>query len=245
MTDPLDPAMAQPLRRRGQASAPGLPTRVQELRRGLSHGLPLGREVFTLPLLLLTVTALGGVRVGDTGVLALVPPTLISLVLAVLLMAAMVGAGTLAPQRLANAHRNGLENASGVAVLLTLLAASAQVFTLLTPPTGLLAFVFTTFFVLLLWNTLAVGPDRRQLLRSLAVVFGGAFMLKFVVFAAIYDTHGGLLRRVMITLLEGVSVGALGFTPDGTITGYVAFVTLGLFFVAVVMLPGRQATIHG
>ncbi len=183
-------------------------------------------------------------RVNDSGALALVPPSLISLVLAVLLVAAMVGAGALAPHRLANPHRSGLENASGVAVLLALLAASAQVFTMLTPPTGLLAFVVTTFFALLLWNTLAVGPDRRQLLRSLAVVFGGAFILKFVIFAAIYDSHGGLLRRVVVTLLEGVSLGALGFTPDGAATGYVAFATLALFFVGVTMLPGRQNTIQ-
>ena len=239
MTEPVDPTLAQELRHWGQA-----PNRIrtQELRRRSQspQDLPVGREAFTLPLLLLTVAAVGGVRIGETGALALVPPSLISLVLAVLLMAAMVGAGALAPHRLANAHRSGLENASGVAVLIALVAASAQVFTMLTPPTGLLAFVFTTFFVLLLWNTLAVGPDRRQLVRSLGVVFGGAFILKFVVFAAIYDTHGGLLRRVMVTLLEGVSLGALGFTPDGAVTGYVAFATLGLFLIALVMLPGRQ-----
>ena len=85
----------------------------------------------------------------------------------------------------------------------------------MTPATGLLAFVVTTFFVLLLWNTLAVEPDRRQLLRSLLVVFGGAFVLKFVVLAAIYEPQGGLLRRVMLTMLEGVSLGTLGFVPDG------------------------------
>ena len=104
----------------------------------------------------------------------------------------------------------------------------------------LLAFVFTTFLVLLLWNTLAAEPDRRQLLRSLLVVFGGAFVLKFVVLAALYEPQGGLLRRVMLTLLEGVSLGTLGFVPDGAATGYLAFVTLGLYFVALVLLPGRR-----
>ena len=125
--------------------------------------------------------------------------------------------------------------------LCSLLAATAQVFTLVTPATGLLAFVFTTFFALLLWNTLAVEPDRRQLLRSLLVVFGGAFVLKFVVLAAIYEPQGGLLRRVMLTLLEGVSLGTLGFVPDGAATGYLAFVTLGLYFVALIMLPADRS----
>jgi hypothetical protein len=208
--------------------------------RPTPYDLPIGREAFTLPLLLLTVAALGGLRVAAGGHLSFEPPSLVSLLLGVLLLATLVNAGALAPDRLASARRQALENASGLVVLLSLLLAAAQVFTLLTPARGLLEFVFATFFLLLLWNTLAVGPDRRRLLRGLAVIFGGTFLLKFVVLAAVYDPQGGLLRRVMITLLEGVSLGALGFDPDSTATGYVAFVTLGLFLCALILLPGRQ-----
>jgi hypothetical protein len=202
--------------------------------------LPVGREAFTLPLLLLTTAGLGGLRVGAAGQLGFVPPSLVSLLLGVLLLGTLVRAGALAPERLAGARRTGLENASGATVLVALFLASAQVFTLLTPTRGLLAFVFTTFFLLLLWNTLAAEPDRRQLLRSLAVMFGGTFLLKFVVLAAVYDPRGGLLQRVMVTLLEGVSLGALGFDPDGAVTGYVAFASLGLFLFGLTLLPGRQ-----
>jgi len=205
---------------------------------------PVVREAFTLPLLLLTVGALGGVRVATGGGLALVPPSLMSLILATVLVGALVRSGTLAPGLLVNDRRTPLANTSGVVVLVALLAATAQVFTLVTPATGLLAFVVTAFFVLLLWNTLAVEPDRRQLLRSLAVVFGGAFVLKFVVLAALYEPEIGLLRRVLLTLLEGVSLGTLGFVPDGAATGYLAFVTLGLYFVALVLLPGSRSHNH-
>jgi hypothetical protein len=118
--------------------------------------------------------------------------------------------------------------------------ASAQVFALVTPSAGFLAFVFTAFYVLLLWNTLAVEPDRRQLLRSLLVVLGGAFVLKFVVLAAVYDPSSGLLRRVVLAMVEGVSLGALGFVPDGPATGYLAFATLAGFFLALILLPGRR-----
>jgi hypothetical protein len=202
---------------------------------------PVGREAITLPMLFLTVSALGGVRVAQGGSLALVPPSLMSLILATVLVSALVRSRALVPHRLLNDQRGPLANSSGVVVLISLLAASAQVFTLVTPAKGLLAFVFTTFFVLLLWNTLAAEPDRRQLLRSLLVVFGGAFVLKFVVLAALYEPQGGLLRRVMLTLLEGVSLGTLGFVPDGAATGYLAFVTLGLYFVALVMLPADRS----
>jgi hypothetical protein len=209
------------------------------LRPRLEREIPVGREAVTLPLLLLTVTALGGLRVAQGGQLALVPPSLVSLVLAVVLMSALVRAGALVPGRLVGDTRTPLQNCSGAVVLVSLLTASAQAFTLVTPSAGLLAFMMTVVFALLLWNTLAVEPDRRQLLRSLLVLFGGAFVVKFVVLAAIYDQNGGLLRRVLLTLLDGVALGTLGFVPDGAATGYLAFVTLALFFVALTLLPGR------
>jgi hypothetical protein len=205
-----------------------------------SRELPVGREALTLPLLLLTVAALGGVRVSQTGALALLPPSLMSLILGVGLLGVLVRSGALVPARLVNDHRSALENASGAVVLAALVAASAQIFSMVTPSAGLLAFVFTVFFVLLLWNTLAVEPDRRQVLRSLLVVFGGAFVLKYVVLAAIYEPDGGLLRRVLLTMLEGVSLGTLGFVPDGAATGYIAFFTLAMYFIALVLLPSRR-----
>jgi hypothetical protein len=212
------------------------------LRRPIATAgdLPVGREAITLPVLLLTVAALGGVRVTTAGALAFVAPSLMSLVLGVLLVATLVQSGALAPDRLMNGHRTPLENASGAVVGASLLVASAQVFTLVTPAAGFLAFVFTAFYLLLLWNTLAVEPDRRQLLRSLLVVLGGAFILKFVVLAAVYDPASGLLRRVVLAMVEGVSLGALGFVPDGPATGYLAFATLAGFFLSLTLLPGRR-----
>lgn len=240
MTKPPDRVREVPLPSGPSLEGPGL-AHAELLRVRGARELPVGREAFTLPMLLLTVAALGGVRVSQAGALAFVPPSLMSLILGVGLLGVLVRSGALIPARLVNDHRSALENASGALVLATLVAASAQVFSLVTPAAGLLAFVFTIFFVLLLWNTLAVEPDRRQVLRSLFVVFGGAFVLKFVVLAAIYEPDGGLLRRVLLTMLEGVSLGTLGFVPDGAATGYIAFLTLAMYFVALVLLPGRRA----
>ena len=220
------------------AQSAGLTPRVQGR---VPRDLPVGREAVTLPILLLTIAGAGGFRVDAAGTLALVPPSLIALVLSVLLISTLVRSGALAPDRLVNERRSPLENTSGAIVLVALLLASAQLFMLLTPATGFLGFVFIVFFVLLLWNTLAVSPDRRQLLRSLAVVFGGAFVLKFIVLASAYDSDGGLLHRVIVTMLQGVSLGALGFVPDGVATGYIAFVLLGLFFFSLTLLPGRRS----
>src|SRR5262249_13163379 len=143
---------------------------------------------FVLPLSFLTVAGAGGLRLAPTGgALSFVPPPLIALVLAVLLMGAMVRAGLLVPAALLGDERTGLENLSGAVVVLTLFLASAQLFTCLTPDSGVLRLVFNLFFLLLLWTTLAAQPDRVRLLRSLLVVFGWAYVVRYVALAALAD----------------------------------------------------------
>ena len=64
------------------------------------------REAIVLPIMILTVAGLGGLRLGQT--VLMVPPPLISLVLAVMLIGALVRAGAFAPYRLMNAGRSAL-----------------------------------------------------------------------------------------------------------------------------------------
>ena len=196
------------------------------------------RESFVLPLVLLTVAAAGGLRLAPDGVsLSFVPPPLIALVLAVLLMGVMARAGLLLPTALVGDHRTGLENASGAVVVLTLFVASAQLFTCLTPDAGMLRLLFNLFFVFLLWNTLAAQPDRGRLLRSLAVVFGWAYVIRYIALAALADPQGGWTRRIVTALLEGASAGPVAGEPMAPLAGYVAFATVALYMIGLVLLP--------
>jgi hypothetical protein len=160
-----------------------------------------------------------------------------TLVLAVLLLGVMARSRLLHPELLVGEERTPLENACGVAVLLSLFLGSAQLFNCLTPDAGLLRVLVVVFFFFLLWNTMAALPDRVRLLRSLLVVFGGAFILKYVALAALYEPQGGMLKRVLTTLLEGVSLGSIEHRPDAPAVGYVAFFSIGLYFIGLVMLP--------
>jgi len=196
------------------------------------------REAVYLPVAFLSVALLGGVRIA--GRVALLPPSLFSLVLAMMLVAVLVSKGALAPERLMNAGRSGLANTSGFAVLITLFAASAQAFNLITPETGLPRLLFSVFLLTLLLNTLVSGADRVRTLRSLAVVFGSAFILKFIVLASLSDQTGGRLKRMLLVLLEGVTLGALTQDVMKPATGYLAFFTLALFLAALAMLPGED-----
>ena len=193
------------------------------------------REAVVLPTTFLTVALLGGLRIGSP--VLLVPPPLVSLVLAVILLAALVRAGVFAPAAIMRADRSPLENISGLTVLLTLFAGSAQVFTLVTPERGLLHAMFSICFFVQLTTTTAGVRGRRNMLRSLMVLLGSAFVLRFIVLESLYAPNGGMAKRLLTTLVEGASLGAIQYVPIGAATGYVAFLTLSLYMVGLMLLP--------
>jgi hypothetical protein len=210
---------------------------------GVSEALsePVGRRLTTptqeaiyLPLLLLTVSLLGGLRIADR--VTLLPPPLFALVLAMLLFGVLVRGRVLAPEKLMNDSRPTLANLNGLVVILATFFASAQMFNLTIPESGLPHLLFNVFLLVLLFNTLAGSPDRVSVLRSLAVIFGSAFTLKFVVLAALSDPDGGTLKRMLLVLVEGVTLGTLTQNPFHPATGYVAFVTIVLFLIGLSLL---------
>ena len=195
------------------------------------------REAFVLPLLFLTVALLGGVRVADR--IVLLPPPLFTLVLAFLLVGALVRSGALAPDRLMSATRSPLANVSGAVVIVTAFVAATQAFNVAIPESGLPRLLFSVFLLVLLVNTLAASPDRVRVLRSVLVIFGSAFILKFIVLAALSDPAGGWLKRVLVAMLEGLTLGTLSQDLYRPVTGYIAFVTLTLFVGSLALLPSR------
>lgn len=191
------------------------------------------RECFVLPGIFLTVTLLGGFRVAD-GV-RLVPPPLMALVLGMLLLGCLVRAGVVMPDRLMNSGRSAAANLSGLVVLMALFGACAQVFNLVTPDTGLLHVIFSVFFLIQLLTTMAAVRDRIALLRGLAVLLGSAFLIRFVALDALYAPEGGLVKRMMTAMMEGITLGALDYAANRPATGYVALFTLTIFMIGLVL----------
>jgi hypothetical protein len=101
------------------------------------------------------------------------------------------------------------------------------------------------FFLVQLLTTLTAVRDRRGMLRSLAVLLGCAFFLRFIALESLYAPGRGVLKRVMTALMEGITLGALDYAPNGAATGYVAFLALSLYLVGLVLLPagGRAQTL--
>jgi hypothetical protein len=197
------------------------------------------REAFVLPILFLTVALLGGLRTGVP--IRLIPPPLAALVLGMLLFAALARARVLLPDAFMNGMRKPLENANGVVVILTLFAASAQIFNLLTPDRGLFYVIFTVFFGVQLLTSLAAIEERRRMLRALGVLFGAAFVLRFIVLEALYGSEPTVLKRMLTVLLEGVTLGGLDYDAHTAVTGYAAFAALALYMIGLVLLPRAPA----
>jgi len=194
-------------------------------------------EVFYVPLLFLTVTLVGGLRVADRFVF--VRPPLSALVLAVLLVTALVRCGALAPQRLMHPGRSTLQNLSGATVLMTMFAAAVQAFNSVIPESGLPRLGVIVFLFVLLLNTIAASIDRTHVLRSTAVIHGSSFVLKFIVLAELSDPAGGWLKRALLATLAGVTLGTLTQEPFAPVTGYASFFALALFLGGLALLPRR------
>jgi len=196
------------------------------------------RDAWVLPLALLTVALLGGLEPGTPA--PFVPPSVFALVLAVILFAVIVRSGTLAPERLVHGTRSPLANANGVMVLLSLFAASAQIFNLLSPRSGLPLVAVDGFLFVLLLNTFVAAPDRVRLLRSLVVICGSAFILKFVILAGLSDPQGGRTKRVLLALFDAATLGTITQDPLPSVAGYIALATILLYLIALALLPRVQ-----
>jgi hypothetical protein len=198
------------------------------------------RESIVIPLLFLTVTLLGGLRIA-AGV-TLTPPSLTALILALVLIGTLVRGGAFNVLALLNGGRSGLENVSGSVVLICLFAATAQAINLLLPDRGLLHAAFAIFIFCQLLTMTAARTDRPGMLRSLGVLLGSLFVLRYIIVESLYAPDRGLLHRVLTAMLSGASLGGIVYEPHAPVTGYVAFFTLMLYVVGLLLLPTTPAT---
>lgn len=196
------------------------------------------REAIVLPLLFLSVVLIGAVRPGAQAVV--VPPSLASLIAAMVLFALFVRSGTLDPGQLLHPARTAIANLNGMTVLLTAFAASAQLVTTLVPESGVPALITWLVVASLLMQALALGPDRARLLRGLLVTFGAAFALKFIILAAISAPADGRFARALQLLFEGVTLGGVTQRTPHAAEGYLAFTAAVLYLTGVACLPSAS-----
>src|ERR1044071_1780715 len=115
-----------------------------------------------LPTVFLTVALLGGVRVeAESRSLLFVPPPLVTLILAAMLVSLFVRGGALRGGRWLSADNGAVENVSHALTLGTLFFASAQAFNSVLPDAGLPRLVLASFFLWTLWQNQFRSEERR------------------------------------------------------------------------------------
>ena len=194
-------------------------------------------EFLVLPVLFLTVALLGGLRVeAESRTFVFVAPPLVTLLLSVLLMLLFIRGHLIRLHQWVGSDLPPLMNVVHIWMLITLFFASAQAFNSVLPERGLLHWLFSFFFLWTLWNNQFSSFDARRLLRSLAILFGTAFVLKHLLLASLYNPEGGWLKHVAAALLQGVSLGTLDAPNFAPATGYISFFTLTVYVAGLILL---------
>lgn len=196
-----------------------------------------------LPVIFLTVALLGGLRFSATDLeMRFVAPPLATLLLAAFLLALFARAGLVRVGDWLGEHRPPLENLSNALTLATLFGATAQVFNAVLPEDTLFFAVFAMLFALVFWTSLFAVTRPERLVRALAGLFLAAFVVKYVLLAALFEPSESTAKTLVQSLLKGVTLGGLESAPYARATGYTAFAAVALYLVGLwATSPPRDA----
>ena len=198
------------------------------------------RYIF-LPLIFLTVTLLGGLRLsGAANDFLFFKPALVCLILAAILLLLFFRAGLIEINRWFDEDFSPLENASNALVLLTLFAASTQIFNALLPENGLPFWIVAFCFFWTLWNNLFADFDTKRLLRSLGALFGFAFVAKYLILANIAaPANESWIKSVWENPAQEALTYLLNLPRFSAGTGYIQFFTLVFFLIGLFLFPQK------
>lgn len=192
-----------------------------------------------LPFVFLTVALLGGLRLSAaTDDFLFIKPALVCLIFAAILMVLFFRARLINLDGWFSESYTALKNAANTAVLVSLFAASAQVFNAVLPERGLPFWTIAFCFFWTLWNNLFADFDVRKLLKSLGALFGLAFIVKYLILANLTAPQSeswwqGLWQnpgQEAVTYLLDLPRFAAG-------TGYIQFFTLLFYLIGLYLLP--------
>lgn len=192
-----------------------------------------------LPGVFLTVALLGGLRFSsaDSSFIFL-KPALICLVFALMLLAMFFRSGLLSVEGWFSENFEIRHNLANGAVMLSLFAASVQIFNALIPEQGLPFWVISFCFLWVLWNNLFGDFDAKRLIKSLGALFGFAFVTKYMALAYLTAPAG---KNWLRSLIENPAQEAFTWFLDlprfSPATGYVQFFTMIIFLFGLFLLP--------
>jgi hypothetical protein len=205
---------------------------------------PAASTYLLLPIIYLTVTLLGGLRLnaGDNAFI-FIRPALICLILAAVMMVLIFRSGLITLDGWLSQDREGLANGANALILLTLFCATVQVLNSLMPERGLPFWIIAFCFLWTLWNNLFAEFETKRLLRSLAALFSFAFVTKYLILANLTGaSDGNWLQRMIENPGKEAFTWLLDLPRYSAGTGYIQFFTLALYLIGLYLTPRSTRT---
>ena len=192
-----------------------------------------------IPFLLITVAMLGGLRLSGTdSSFIFVKPALLCLIFAAIMLALFFRSGLIRFDGWFDENFSMLKNVANGAVMITLFAATAQIFNSLIPEQGLPFWIVAFCFFWTLWNNLFADFDTKKLLRSLGGLFGLAFVVKYLVLANLTAPAGdSWLRGIIENPTKEAFTWLLDLPRFSAGTGYVQFFAAAFYLLALFLFP--------
>ena len=221
------------------AASKGADLTVVSASRATPVNRSLGVRYVLLPFLFLTVALFGGLRLAGTdGSFVFLKPALLCLILASIMLALFFRSGLISIGGWLTDEFTLLKNAANAAVLVTLFAATTQLFNSLLPEQGLPFWIIAFCFFWTLWNNLFADFDTKRLLRSLGGLFGLAFVVKYLVLANLTaPTSDSWLRGILENPAQEAFTWLLDLPRFSPGTGYIQFFAAVLYLLGLYLLP--------
>jgi hypothetical protein len=193
-----------------------------------------------LPLIFLTVGLLGGLRFATDASFVFIKPSLVCLILAAMLIVLFVRSGAIRLRSWFSEDAPLLTNLSSAVVIGSVYAASVQLFNSLIPEQGVTFWVVTFCFFWTLWNNVFAEFDTRRLMRSLAALFGLAFVAKYLILLNLVSpAEQGWLDTILKNPTQSAATWLLDIPRFSSATGYVQFFAIALYMLGLYLLPAR------
>lgn len=201
-------------------------------------------QYLVLPFIFLTVTLLGGLRIGiENSELLFFRPALICLIFGAILLVLFFRANLIKLDGWLSEKFPTEKNIVNGLIIFTLFTASTQVFNSLIPEQGLPFWVVSFCFFWTLWNNLLAEFDTRRLLQSLGGLFALAFVVKYLVLINFVAGETASWRDFFSA--KQMTKEAFSYLLDlpkfSGGTGYIQFFTLIFYLIGLFLLkPGTD-----
>jgi hypothetical protein len=196
------------------------------------------RNYLLLPFIFLTVTLIGGLRLSETNnAFIFLRPALVCLIFAAILIVLFFRARLIQLDGWFSESFTTLKNTANFLVMLTLFAASVQIFNAVLPERGVPFWIVGFCFFWTLWNNLFAEFDVRRLLQSLGGLFGLAFVVKYLILANLAAPSAeSWWQSILQNPTQTAFTWLLDLPKYSAGTGYIQFFTLLFYLVGLFLL---------